>query len=62
MKMYDNSGNVVAEQNVIFAKDGGLVTTNTMYDNERPVAQTISVSDLRGNVRAETVLGGKILP
>lgn len=62
MKMYDNAGNVVAEQNVAITKDGTTIATNTMYDAGRTVAQSISVSDLHGNVRSQTVLNGKILP
>jgi len=62
MKMYDNAGNVVAEQNVGSAKDGTTIVTNTMYDAGRTVAQSISVSDLHGNAHAQTVLNGKLLP
>lgn len=62
MKMYDNAGNVVAEQNVGITKDGTTVATNTMYDAGRPVAQNISVTDLHGNAHSQTVLNGKLLP
>jgi hypothetical protein len=62
MKMYDNSGNIIAEQNVSITREGTTIITSTMYDAGRTVAQTISVSDLKGNVRSETVLNGKILP
>jgi hypothetical protein len=62
MKMYDHAGNVVAEQNVGIAKDGTTIVTNTIYDGGRTVAQSISVSDLHGNARSETVLNGKLLP
>jgi hypothetical protein len=62
MKMYDNAGNIVAEQHVGIAKDGAAIITNTMYDAGRTVAQSISVSDLQGRVRAETVLNSKLLP
>jgi hypothetical protein len=62
MIMRDNHGNVIAEQSVILREDGGFVTTNTMYDNGRTVAQTISAADLKGNLRSETVLNGKLLP
>jgi hypothetical protein len=64
MKMYDNAGHVVAEQNVIFRQDGGYVTTNTMYDGDtgRPAAQTVSVKDTKGNAHSETVFNGKLLP
>lgn len=62
MKMYDNSGNVVAEQNVTITKEGATITTNTMYDNGRPVIQNIAVRDNQGNVRTESITGGKLLP
>jgi len=62
MKMYDNAGNVIAEQNVGITNNGTTVVTNTMYDAGRAVAQSISVSDLKGNRRSETVLNGKLLP
>jgi len=62
MKMYDNGGNVVAEQNVGITNNGTTVVTNTMYDAGRAVAQSISVADLQGHVRSETVLNGKLLP
>jgi hypothetical protein len=62
MKMYDNSGNVVAEQNASITKDGTTIVTNTMYDAGRVVAQSISVSDLHGNANSQTVLNGKLLP
>jgi hypothetical protein len=62
MKMYDNAGKLVAEQNVGITNNGTTVVTNTMYDAGRAVAQSISVADLQGNVRSETVLNGKLLP
>jgi hypothetical protein len=62
MKMYDNAGNVVAEQNVGITKDGVTILTSTMYDGGRAVAQAICVSDLQGNTRSQTVLNGKLLP
>ena len=62
MKMYDNAGNVVAEQNVGVTKEGTTIVTNTMYDAGRVVAQSIFVADLKGNSRSETVLNGRILP
>ena len=62
MKMYDNAGNVVAEQNVGVTKEGTTIVTNTMYDAGRVVAQRIFVADLKGNSRSETVLNGRLLP
>jgi hypothetical protein len=62
MKMYDNSGNVVAEQTVAISKEGTIISTNTMYHNGNVVAQNIGVRDDSGSVRSESVLGGKLLP
>jgi hypothetical protein len=62
MKMFDNAGNVVGEQSVVITNDG-TISTNTTYDRGRPVIQIISVWDKKsGNVRTETVRGGKLLP
>ncbi len=62
MQMRNNKGEVVAEQNVGITKEGNVVSTNTMYDNGQPVVQNISVRDTQGNVRSESILGGKLLP
>ena len=62
MKMYDNSGNVVAEQNTGITKEGTTISTNTMYQNGRPIVQNISVRDNNGNVRTETIIGKKLQP
>ena len=62
MKMYDNHGIVVAEQNVAFGKDGSVVISNTMYDDGKVVSQHVSVADSQGNTRSEDFLRGKILP
>ncbi len=62
MKMRNNKGEVVAEQNVGITKEGNVVSNNTMYDNGRPVVQNIAVRDTLGNVRNESILGGKLLP
>jgi hypothetical protein len=60
--MFNNKGEVVAEQNVVVTKDGSVASTNTMYDNGRAIVQNISVRDQQSNVRTETVVGGKLLP
>jgi hypothetical protein len=62
MKMFDNAGNLAAEQNVAFGKDGSVVISNTMYDNGKVVSQHVSVTDSQGNTRSEDFLRGKILP
>lgn len=64
MKMFDNSGKLVAEHNVILTNNGNI-TSSTFYDtlSGRVVSQTLSVSDFsKGTARSETVLNGKILP
>jgi hypothetical protein len=62
MQMKNNRGEVVAEQSVGITKDGSTISVNTMYDNGRPVVQNIGVRDTQGNVRSESILGGKLLP
>ncbi|PSH04773.1 MAG: hypothetical protein CXZ00_05215 [Acidobacteria bacterium] len=62
MQTRNSKGEVVAEQNVSITKDGTVVSVNTMFDHGKPVSQTIAVRDDSGNVRTETVLGGKLLP
>jgi hypothetical protein len=62
MQMFDNAGNLAAEQNVAFGKDGSVVISNTMYDNGKVVSQHVSVTDSQGNTRSEDFLRGKILP
>jgi len=62
MKLFDNAGNLAAEQNVAFGKDGSVVISNTMYDNGKVVSQHVSVTDSQGNTRSEDFLRGKILP
>ena len=62
MKMFDNAGNLAAEQNVALGKDGSVVISNTIYDKGNVVSQHVSVTDLQGNTRSEDFLRGKILP
>ena len=64
MKMFDNSGKLVAEQNVILTNNGNIVS-NTLYDTGTGcvVSQQVSVTDFtKANVRSEIVRNGKILP
>ena len=62
MQMRNNKGEVVAEQNVGITKEGNVVSTQTMYSNGQPIVQNISVRDNQGNVRTESIIGGKLLP
>ena len=64
MKMFDNSGKLVAEQNAILTNNGNIVS-NTLYDTGTGsvISQQVSVTDFsKGNVRSEIVRNGKILP
>ena len=62
MVSYDNSGKKIGEINVIIRPDGGTIISNTVYSGERVISQTISTRDNAGNVKTETVYGGKVLP
>jgi len=61
MKTYDNNGKLIAETNTIYTKHG-VVTTNTVYYNDRVMSQHISVRDNQGKVTSEDVIGGKLFP
>ena len=61
MKTYDNSGKLIAETNTIYTKQG-VVTTSTVYCNERVMSQHISIRDNQGKVTSEDVIGGKLIP
>jgi hypothetical protein len=62
MKTYDNSGKLIGEINTIVRPGEGVITTNTVYSGDRVVTQNISTRNNAGNVRTETVYGGKVLP
>jgi hypothetical protein len=63
MKTYDNNGKLTSEINHIRTGDGKSITSNTMYNNDRVVAQNISVQDSKtGKVTSTNTLGGKLLP
>lgn len=61
MKTYDNAGCLISETNHIFTKHG-VVTTNTVYNNDRVVYQHISVRDNQGKVKTEDIVGGELIP
>jgi ectoine hydroxylase-related dioxygenase (phytanoyl-CoA dioxygenase family) len=61
MKTYDNFGRLIAETNTIFTKQG-VVTTSTVYNNDRVISQRITVRDNQGKVTSEDVIGGKLIP
>ena len=63
MKTYDNHGKLVGEINHFRTNDGKSVTTNTTYNNGRPISQNVSVQDSKtGKVSTTNVIGGKLLP
>lgn len=61
MKTYDNFGKLIGEINTIYTKQG-VVTTNTVYYNDRVMSQQISIRDNQGKVKTENTFGGKLLP
>jgi hypothetical protein len=61
MKTYDNSGKLIGETNTIYTKQG-VVTTSTVYYNDRVISQHISVRDNQGEVTSEDVISGKLIP
>ncbi len=62
MLIRNNLGEIVGEMNVSITQEGTVIRTNTMYQNERPTTQNISIRDSHGEVRTTNVIGGKILP
>jgi hypothetical protein len=45
------------EINSTTTKEGAAITTNTIYNNGRPITQNISISDSQGRVHTENVFG-----
>jgi hypothetical protein len=62
MVTYDNSGKKIGEINVIIRPGEGVIATNTVYSGDWVITQNISTRDNAGNVKTETVYGGKVLP
>jgi hypothetical protein len=62
MKSYDNQGKLVGEINHFRTVDGKSITTNTQYNNGRPVNQSITVVEPNGKVSTTNVINGKLLP
>jgi uncharacterized protein YvpB len=62
MVSYDNSGKKISEINVIIRPGEGVIISNTIYSGDRVITQNISTRDNAGNVKSETVYGGKVLP
>lgn len=62
MQIRNNCGELIGEINTIIRPERGAILTNTVYSGERVVVQNISTRDNAGNVKTETVYGGKVLP
>lgn len=62
MVIRDNSGKKISEINVIVRPGGSVITTNAVYSGDGVITQNISTRDNGGNVKTETVYGGKVLP
>jgi hypothetical protein len=61
MIVRNNHGEICGEINRSMTSEGTVITTNTIYDNGRAIAQNISVRDSQGNVSSQNVFG-KLLP
>lgn len=61
MIVRNNHGEICGEINTSITSEGTVITTNTIYDNGRAIAQNISVRDSQGNVSSQNVFG-KLLP
>jgi hypothetical protein len=62
MQIRNNRGELIGEINTIVRPGEGLITTSTVYSGDRVVTQNISTRANAGNVKTETVYGGKVLP
>lgn len=62
MQIRNNWGELVGEINTAYTDRGEVIVTNTLYNRDNPVFQTISVRDNQGQVRTTNVIRGKILP
>ena len=62
MEIRNNRGELIGEINTIIRPGEGVITTNTICSGDRVIAQNISTRDNAGNVKTETVYGGKVLP
>jgi hypothetical protein len=62
MKIFNNRRELIGEINTIIRPGEGVIISNTTYSGERVITQNVSTRDNAGNVKGETVYGGKILP
>ena len=61
MTTRDSQGNIVGKINTIFGSEGEVITTNTLFSDDRPVAQNITVRSSQGQIVSRTFLGGQLL-
>jgi hypothetical protein len=62
MQIRNNRGELIGEINTFIRPGEAVITANTVYSGDRVITQTISTRDNAGNVKTETVYGGKVLP
>jgi hypothetical protein len=62
MLVRDNQGKVVGQLEHFRDANGNTYDTNTIYSNERPVVQLVSIRDNQGHIESRTILNGKLLP
>ena len=58
----DSQGRIVGQIEHIWDTNGGSVSTNTTYVNERPMVQQVTIRDGQGHFESRTILGGKLFP
>jgi hypothetical protein len=62
MQIRNNQGELIGEVHTIIRPSERVITANTVYSEDRVITQHISTRDNAGNVKTETVYGGKVLP
>ena len=62
MQIRNNRGELIGEINTIICPGEGVITTNAVYSGDRVITQNITTRDNTGNVKTESVYGGKVLP
>ena len=63
MKIFNNKRELIGEITTIVKPGEAVIQTNTTYDGDRVVAQTVTRREYGGVVRTfEITYGGKLLP
>jgi hypothetical protein len=63
MQIRNNRGELIGDiSTIIRPGEGAVITSNTVYSGDGVITQTISTRDNTGNVKTETLYGGKMLP